>query len=71
MVIKVGQSCQTPDGPGVVQAIEWFGNGDADYRLGVEHDIYPANRVPGFYRDDVLYYFPREVALLPGHMGKP
>lgn len=34
MAIKIGQACQTPDGPGVVKEKGYFGNGVADYRLG-------------------------------------
>lgn len=62
MALNIGQACQTPDGAGVVQAKESFGNGDADFRLGVKHHSYPESRVRDFYREDVLYYFPHEVA---------
>ncbi len=61
MAIKIGQACQTPDGPGVVKEKKYFGNGVADYRLGVKHDNYPVNRIPGYYRDDVLFYYKHEV----------
>lgn len=61
MALRIGQTCQTPDGIGVVRAKEPFGNGPADYRLGVKHERYPEHRTKGLYRDDVLYYFPREL----------
>ena len=54
----------TPDGLGVIKEIECYG-----FRLGVRygvlHDTYPANRIKGFYTNDILYYDENEVTETP------
>ncbi len=60
MAFNIGARCNTPDGEGVIVAKEFFGK---DYRLGIKHDVFPANRQQGFYTNEVLYYFRHEVRL--------
>lgn len=60
---KVGQRVTTADGDGTVMAIYHYGFSKG-CSVGVKHDIYPPNRVPGMFTDDVLYYVIKEVTHL-------
>ena len=57
---KRHQKVMTPDGKGKIYCFEDFRN---DYRIGVKHDIFPAHK-PRMYKNNVLYYFRKEVSLL-------
>ena len=54
---------KTPDGIGTIKVSEIF-SGRGEYRIGILHDTYPKNRIKGMYKDNILYYFLREVDIL-------
>ena len=61
--MKIGQRVETSHGGGVIYDKEYYrktANG-GEYRVGVKHDIYPSDLSVGLYKNEVVYYFPREV----------
>lgn len=62
MHIEPGLRVVTPDGAGVVSELEKYG-WSSGTRIGVKHDEFPQNHIPGFFENDVLYYDENEISL--------
>lgn len=60
--MRINQRVTTLHGVGTIIKKEFFGSGN-DYRVGVKHDVFPAD-MPRMYTDDILYYFRYQVQVI-------
>lgn len=61
--MKLFDRVNTPDGVGTIVNIECVWRCSFN-RYGVQHDTYPANRVPGMFTNDTLYYQAEELTVI-------
>lgn len=60
--MKIEDVVMTKHGKGIIRVIDNIG----PRRYGVKHDIYPDKFSKGEFNNDILYYFPHEIKLIPG-----
>ena len=60
--MEIGNRVTTDDGIGTIKTIDLPES--VNYRFGVLHDVWPNRYDPEAFKDNLLYYFPRELKAL-------